>query len=35
MIEAAYRHHGMDARYIDCDASPAGRRVPDNVFMIG
>jgi shikimate dehydrogenase len=22
MIEAAYRHHGLDARYINCDVSP-------------
>jgi shikimate dehydrogenase len=24
MIEAAYRHHGLDARYINCDVSPEG-----------
>ena len=23
MIEAAYRHHGLDARYINCDVAPA------------
>jgi shikimate dehydrogenase len=23
MIEAAYRHHGIDARYINCDVAPA------------
>ena len=23
MVEAAYRHHGLDARYINCDVSPA------------
>jgi shikimate dehydrogenase len=23
MMEAAYRHHGIDARYINCDVSPA------------
>ena len=23
MIEAAYRHHGVDARYINCDVAPA------------
>ena len=22
MVEAAYRHHGIDARYINCDVSP-------------
>jgi shikimate dehydrogenase len=22
MIEAAYRHHGMDARYVNCDVAP-------------
>lgn len=22
MVEAAYRHHGLDARYINCDVSP-------------
>ncbi|MDQ1576124.1 MAG: shikimate dehydrogenase [Microbacteriaceae bacterium] len=22
MIEAAYRHHGLDARYVNCDVSP-------------
>jgi shikimate 5-dehydrogenase len=22
MIEAAYRHHGIDARYINCEVSP-------------
>src|SRR6266545_3806406 len=22
MIEAAYRHHGLDARYINCDVAP-------------
>jgi shikimate dehydrogenase len=26
MIEAAYRHHGLDARYINCDVAPAGLR---------
>jgi shikimate dehydrogenase len=24
MIEAAYRHHGMDARYVNCDVAPDG-----------
>jgi shikimate dehydrogenase len=24
MIEAAYRHHGLDARYINCDVGPDG-----------
>jgi shikimate dehydrogenase len=24
MIEAAYRHHGVDARYINCEVSPGG-----------
>ncbi|WP_342629284.1 shikimate dehydrogenase [Nguyenibacter vanlangensis] len=24
MIEAAYRHHGMNARYINCDVKPEG-----------
>jgi shikimate dehydrogenase len=24
MIEAAYRHHGIDARYINCEVAPAG-----------
>jgi shikimate dehydrogenase len=24
MIEAAYRHHGIDARYLNCDVAPAG-----------
>src|SRR3954454_8199717 len=24
MIEAAYRHHGLDARYINCEVQPAG-----------
>jgi shikimate dehydrogenase len=24
MVEAAYRHHGLDARYINCDVAPAG-----------
>jgi len=23
MVEAAYRHHGIDARYINCDVAPA------------
>jgi shikimate dehydrogenase len=23
MVEAAYRHHGLDARYINCDVGPA------------
>jgi shikimate dehydrogenase len=23
MIEAAYRHHGLDARYINCEVPPA------------
>ncbi|TCO80605.1 shikimate dehydrogenase [Plasticicumulans lactativorans] len=23
MVEAAYRHHGLDARYINCDVAPA------------
>jgi shikimate dehydrogenase len=23
MIEAAYRHHGLDARYINCEVAPA------------
>ena len=23
MIEAAYHHHGLDARYINCDVAPA------------
>src|SRR4051794_7871878 len=23
MIEAAYRHHGIDARYINCEVAPA------------
>jgi shikimate dehydrogenase len=23
MVEAAYRHHGIDARYLNCDVSPA------------
>ena len=22
MIEAAYRHHGLDARYINCEVAP-------------
>ena len=22
MVEAAYRHHGIDARYINCDVAP-------------
>ncbi|APW60701.1 shikimate dehydrogenase [Paludisphaera borealis] len=26
MVEAAYRHHGIDARYINCDVSPANLR---------
>jgi shikimate dehydrogenase len=24
MVEAAYRHHGLDARYINCDVAPGG-----------
>ena len=24
MIEAAYAHHGLDARYINCDVAPGG-----------
>jgi shikimate dehydrogenase len=24
MVEAAYRHHGIDARYINCDVAPEG-----------
>ncbi|MGZ4313965.1 MAG: shikimate dehydrogenase, partial [Solirubrobacteraceae bacterium] len=24
MVEAAYRHHGLDARYINCDVRPDG-----------
>jgi shikimate dehydrogenase len=24
MIEAAYRHHGIDARYLNCDVAPEG-----------
>ena len=24
MIEAAYRHHGIDARYVNCEVPPAG-----------
>ena len=23
MIEAAYRHHGLDARYMNCEVAPA------------
>ena len=23
MVEAAYRHHGIDARYINCEVEPA------------
>src|ERR671925_287541 len=23
MVEAAYRHHGIDARYLNCDVAPA------------
>src|SRR3954467_11442843 len=23
MVEAAYRHHGIDARYVNCDVAPA------------
>ncbi len=26
MVEAAYRHHGIDARYINCEVSPADLR---------
>ena len=26
MVEAAYRHHGIDARYINCEVSPANLR---------
>jgi shikimate 5-dehydrogenase len=22
MVEAAYRHHGLDARYVNCDVAP-------------
>jgi shikimate 5-dehydrogenase len=22
MVEAAYRHHGLDARYINCEVAP-------------
>jgi shikimate dehydrogenase len=29
MIEAAYRHHGVDARYINCEVPPAS--LPDAV----
>jgi shikimate dehydrogenase len=29
MVEAAYRHHGLDARYINCDVAP--ERLPDAV----
>ena len=24
MVEAAYRHHGLDARYLNCDVAPSG-----------
>ena len=24
MVEAAYRHHGIDARYLNCEVSPEG-----------
>jgi shikimate dehydrogenase len=24
MVEAAYRHHGLDARYLNCEVAPAG-----------
>jgi shikimate dehydrogenase len=24
MVEAAYRHHGLDARYVNCDVAPDG-----------
>jgi shikimate dehydrogenase len=23
MVEAAYRHHGIDARYLNCEVQPA------------
>jgi shikimate dehydrogenase len=23
MVEAAYRHHGLDARYLNCEVAPA------------
>lgn len=26
MVEAAYRHHGLDARYLNCDVLPGGLR---------
>ena len=26
MIESAFRHHGMNARYINCEVRPAGAR---------
>ncbi len=26
MVEAAYRHHGLDARYLNCDIGPSGLR---------
>ena len=24
MVEAAYRHHGLDARYLNCEVAPEG-----------
>jgi shikimate dehydrogenase len=26
MVEAAYRHHGLNARYLNCDVAPGGLR---------
>ena len=26
MVEAAFRHHGLDARYVNCDVAPEGAR---------
>ena len=26
MVEAAYRHHGLDARYLNCEVTPGGAR---------
>ena len=28
MVEAAYRHHGLDARYLNCEVTPRRSRTP-------
>ena len=28
MVEAAYRHHNLDARYINCDVAPVALGTP-------